>query len=271
MKKSLLIALVALGIVHVTIRYIKAEPGQNYVKRAVNTSSWKTVPGGAQFIKELLDQRATIKNKNKSEETPLQQAVRNDIEFVVPQFIARGDDVRVEDIFGQTLIHLTINNDDTKILKKLIKAGVDVSKADNYGITPLHVYLNALLTDKSKGSLAQNALALLISAGADVNATGKLGVSPYEMAMWRKNNAFIFPLDTVKLFLGAVTKDDVTNLKTQLISAQHANSTQLLELPQVKEFIKQKLAIAKAVLPLMTNLDGVKYDTEQNIISALQK
>jgi hypothetical protein len=189
-------------------------------------------------------------------QTILQQAVDNDNPSFLQLLLNNKNDIQVKDETGQSLLHLTLGNENTKQLRILLDAGLDPNLGDNVGITPLHTFLNLILEKPKRKQFAQDAIALLVSRGANIHATGKFGVSPWHMVNWKKDGSLIFGADTLKIFITAVTPQEAQYVKKG---------------PQEKErLIQSKLSAAKEFLPLFSpRKDALKTEIEKNLTNAI--
>ena len=116
--------------------------------------------------------------------TPLHESVRYGDIDIAQTLLENGADVNAEDNLGKTPVMLIIPEDKRESMYRLLIAHkADVAKKDAYGDTVLHT---ATMT-----SLAPDILALLVSAGADVNARNKDGVSPLLIAVQKRNFAHV--------------------------------------------------------------------------------
>ncbi len=242
--------------------YCLAETAESSIGKlpAVQTDSWKKIPGGVSFISHLKEQQ--IKNVQPVPAAPLQTAVDSDSPMIVKVLLDRGmeygNDKKVKDAYGQSLIHLTIDNESTKILKTLLKAGLNPSEGDAIGITPLHLYLNLILEKPRKKEFAQDAIRMLLNADADIYATGTFGISPWEMVNWRKNTLHVFPAEVITLFITHITPQEAAYAKKGDTEKQ--------------EVIQNKLNAAKAYLPFFSpRKEALKGEIEKNINHAIEK
>ncbi len=259
MKINNIYALVSLIAMQAIAGYAFAETTETGIGTlpAVQMNSWKKVPGGVSFIKNLHEEQQKKITKKITPQTIMQQAVDNDNPSILEALIKRGNDITVKDATGQTLVHLTIDNENTDQLKILLTAGLDPNARDNAGITPLHLFLNAILEKPKEKAFAQDAIKVLLGAGADMHATGTFGVSPWEMVNWRKNGSALFDADTIVLFLTTISPQE----------AQYAQKGA----QEKAELINNKLAAAKKYLPFYSKTEPLKVEIEKNMNDAIKK
>lgn len=79
---------------------------------------------------------------------------------------AGADDIHVTNIEGETPLHLIVKQieaKDEQLIREMVAAGANVSQLDNAGNTPLHLVASLAMAK------------ILLSSGADVNATNERG------------------------------------------------------------------------------------------------
>ena len=88
-----------------------------------------------------------------------------DYDKVVLHIIRQGADINSQNIYGNTVLHMSAALGYDKFLKYLIELGADVNTVNEEGNTPLHV---AVYNGFSKSAK------LLIDAGADINLSNNV-------------------------------------------------------------------------------------------------
>lgn len=66
------------------------------------------------------------------------EAVERENVKQVRTFIANGENINIQDIYGWTLLHVVAANGNEIIASILISNGADINAIDNHGYTPLH-------------------------------------------------------------------------------------------------------------------------------------
>jgi ankyrin repeat protein len=168
--------------------------------------------GMAQY---LLEKNADINVKNASGATPLHEAARSGNLLVMDLLLQQGADVRARDARGNTPLHIGVPEVyHQEVLSLLLRWGADPNARDEYGESPLHILislnrrpevLNPLLeggADVSiRNSEGKTALYLavqenridsigpLLRYNSDIFAADNNGVTPFALAMQRKDRA----------------------------------------------------------------------------------
>ena len=151
-------------------------------------------------VKKLIEKKFDPNGKNALNKTPLHVACKSLSSKVISLLIENGADVNAQDSTRMTCLHhmlltsgrLTENIEKvTECIQLLIKHKANVNIPDHAGCTPLH--LAAMRAEESW-------VDTLISAGADMNAKNKEGVSVLYFIMKHCPNSLVKCLDNcVKL------------------------------------------------------------------------
>ncbi|XP_043605174.1 transient receptor potential channel pyrexia isoform X2 [Bombus pyrosoma] len=127
--------------------------------------------GAVKIVKLLLEQGASVVEKNHMGETPLHVACFiQSIKCVELLLDSPGTNINAVDRAHRTPLHFAVMTtySSAKLVELLLKHGALVNAADKTGFTPLHV---AALNEQS------HCVDVLIWAGADVSATTSAGLS----------------------------------------------------------------------------------------------
>ena len=129
----------------------------------------------------LLDNDAKINLKDKDGSTALHYTIAQQEHECSKGLIEAGADVNAKDIDGAMPIHLVQKVKDAELL---YNNGADINAKDYNGWTSLHYNCD--------NSGYFQVVKFLVEHGADVNAKGKFGTTPYDVA---KNNGILKTMD----------------------------------------------------------------------------
>ena len=128
--------------------------------------------------------RIDVRAKDRSENTPLHQAARNENPDIINALIQTGADIHAKDEkYEYTPLHWAAWwNENPDIINALIQAGADIhAKDEKYGYTPSHF----AAWDNENPDIIN----ALIQAGADIHAKDeKYGYTPLHFAAWNNEN-----------------------------------------------------------------------------------
>jgi len=198
--------------------------------------------GRTEVVELLIRKGADVNAKaGLSGETPLFSAANtynaNSIK-IVKLLIQKGADIKVNNKFGESLLHATAEKENTGLAKLFIEKGLDVNVKTNHQSTPLHIAaaygrtkmvkllilkgaeVNARderqrtpLFGAAKSGIAEN-VHILINAGADVNAKDSAG-NTAAVAAEKYNNPGLATL--IRGLTGGSVRSDLTNLIHELV------------------------------------------------------
>jgi ankyrin repeat protein len=113
-------------------------------------------------VRLLVDRGANVNATTKLGRTALfLAAMSDDSAAIVRLLVAKGADVKVRDMFKNTMLNAATAGNDTETIRLVIDAGVDVNAAATTGLTPLML---------AAGQSNVRAAKLLLAKGANVNA-----------------------------------------------------------------------------------------------------
>ena len=138
--------------------------------------------GQLNFVRLLLEARASPNIRNCRAETPLHLACRNGHLQVAEQLLEKGADKDLADANGRTALFRAANIGHEAIVRMLLELRADVDKADTDGWTPLY--------ETACGGSSQCAL-LLIRARADINRPSSCWATPLHVARQYGNFAIV--------------------------------------------------------------------------------
>jgi len=192
--------------------------------------------GDLEISRLLIDKGADITAADKSEQTPLHEALLCRHEGVAQLLIGKVADVTATDKYGRTPLHLALMWGNEGVMRLLIEKGADVTAADKHGRTHLHEAsrrgnegMVRLLIDKGAGVAAaskggrtslhdaskrgsEDVVRLLIDKGADVTAADKRGLTPLHEALLCRHEGLVRLLVDKGADVSAGDKDGWTPL-----------------------------------------------------------
>jgi ankyrin repeat protein len=149
--------------------------------------------GQTDIVELLLDRGADINAlSNRSDDTPIWEAVRRRRVTVVRLLLDRGADPNhawADD--GSTILHMAAGMGNREMVTILIRAGMNINACDNYGHTPLYVAASGFFVQKFGFKFkANDVMTLLVEHGADLYHRDKNGETPLEHARrWKIGEA----------------------------------------------------------------------------------
>ncbi|XP_078514830.1 uncharacterized protein LOC144773580 [Lissotriton helveticus] len=168
-------------------------------------------------IRMLLENGASVNQKDSNGRTLLASAAHSGNLEVVNLLISRGADVDVLDGHGQTPLALAARQGHTKVLHCLIANGADVNNADKEGWTALR--------SAAWGGHSE-AVASLLRAGADADSTDTDNRTALRAAAWGGHEDIVLTL----LQHGAEVNKMDTEGRTALIAAAYMGHREIVEL-----------------------------------------
>jgi ankyrin repeat protein len=158
----------------------------NYMSELMQLSA-AVSSGDADTVKELLgkglDANSVIDD---SGITLLMQAANLETAGLL---LAAGADATRADARGWTVLHhLATREADDKLMLRLIKAGADIHHRNNDGETPLRL-AGILFTENIAPAWGASLISLLVSEGADIDASDKQGHTLLHQAAFNNNEA----------------------------------------------------------------------------------
>ena len=194
----------ALGLIHKGASVdATSQNGDSILHRAVNIDM-------AQVVKSLLERGADVEAKDRSGLTPLLKAVRRDMLHSGIHLLSYGANTEVQDDKMATPLLIALRRKNQDLAKELIRKGASILARDQYGWTSLHCAVRLSTTDIAKELLQRHDklrdlensdghtplhlcakdstddslkhAQLLLQMGSDVNAPGKLGRTPLNLA-----------------------------------------------------------------------------------------
>ncbi|QOV87387.1 ankyrin repeat domain-containing protein [Humisphaera borealis] len=176
---------------------------------------WAASSGHPEICELLIACGTPVDSRGFLDETPLYWASVFDRQHAVELLLARGAKVNAADKRGKSPLHAAVEGDARATATILLAQGADVAARDESGLTPLHQVVFRLrktllglaeepsteATSTSGSPAAEVALErdhqrklaitsaremarLLLSQGADVNASTAAGVTPLHLAAW---------------------------------------------------------------------------------------
>lgn len=138
--------------------------------------------GQMDAVKVLLDHGADPNLANMVGYSPIMAAARNSRQRCAMLLIDAGAEVNTTDDWGYTALMLAANHGLPETVNVLLKHGANVNAAAIGGYTSLMV---AAINNSVPESMVEEIIALLLSAGADINATTEDGKSAATFALER--------------------------------------------------------------------------------------
>jgi ankyrin repeat protein len=171
-------------------------------------------------LKYLVEEGASVNEKNNSGETPLHFAAQSNSNVdVLKYLVAKGADVNAKNGEGATLLHFAAQcNSNIDVLEYLIEKGANVNAKNKDGETPLHF--------AAQCNSNVDVLKYLVENGADVNAKNDLGWTPLHFA------AYNFDDDVLKYLIenGAdINAKDVCDTTPLHFAAQYNSNVDVLK------------------------------------------
>ncbi|XP_045480947.1 putative ankyrin repeat protein RF_0580 [Harmonia axyridis] len=157
------------------------------------------------ITKYILQYYPNIEVKNRSWETPLLFAARNNQIEQVRFLLKQGAYYRVNDINDNTLLHVVCYQKrkiDVEMLEVLLDAGCDPNAFGDHGLTPLHI----VAMNQNKPSALEFAK-LLIQRGGDVNAKAVYGDTVLHTLL----EQFVYRNQFLDIFLNSKADLTITN------------------------------------------------------------
>ena len=170
---------------------------------------WAVVWDRPAIIEFLLDNGANVNQPGPWKwrqvgNTPASLAGTADILRIL---LDNGAGMDTNDFYGRTLLHHFIHRGrfHPDIVRLLIQRGANVNAVRSDGITPLHefalssgedkgIYYDLYLTDRSDDFQVE-AVSILVSAGAEINAQDSSGRTPLDIAISRKDLPSVYDND----------------------------------------------------------------------------
>ncbi|XP_043929146.1 ankyrin repeat domain-containing protein 50-like [Protopterus annectens] len=168
-------------------------------------------------IRMLLENGASVNQKDSNGRTLLASAAHSGNLEVVNLLITRGADVEIQDNNGQTPLTLAARQGHTKVLHCLISHGASVNHADQEGWTALR--------SAAWGGHTE-AVTLLLRSGADVDSTDSDNRTALRAAAWGGHEDILLTL----LKHGAEVNKVDTEGRTALIAAAYMGHREIVEL-----------------------------------------
>ncbi|XP_029457783.1 ankyrin repeat domain-containing protein 50-like isoform X2 [Rhinatrema bivittatum] len=168
-------------------------------------------------VRMLLENGASINQKDSNGRTLLAGAAHSGNLEVVTLLISRGADIEVQDNSGQTPLTLAARQGHTKVLHCLITHGANVNHADQEGWTALR--------SAAWGGHSE-AVAVLLRAGTDVDSTDTDNRTALRAAAWGGHEDIVLTL----LQHGAEVNKMDTEGRTALIAAAYMGHREIVEL-----------------------------------------
>lgn len=136
---------------------------------ALHEASWK---GSVPIVQALIAAGAPLEARQRSQETPIFYAIKNDTGAALPTLIAAGADVNARSN-SDTPLHDAVNGRKPALVTALVQAGAQVDARNIRGETPLF---------EAARNNSVDILDLLLAAGADPAAKDRTGQTPVQMA-----------------------------------------------------------------------------------------
>ena len=129
-----------------------------------------------------------VRNNNEYNHTPLHLAAYNNNTEVAQLLITHKADIEARDEYNRTPLHLAAWANSTEVAQLLITHKADIEARDKYNNTPLH-----LAAENNSTEIAQ----LLITHKADIEARGEYNRTPLEVA----RNSFMDTEAVIRLLM----------------------------------------------------------------------
>ncbi len=237
---------------------------------------FSAIAGHEKITKFLLENNASTNVQDSSGATPLHEAVRYGNTNIAKMLLDSGANINAKDNLGKTpiLIAMPAQKRD-ELYTLLISYKSDVTKKDTYGDTVLHI---ATLTNVPTSILEK-----LTSAGADINARNKDGITPFSLAIeignkehiefYAKKGADIHSKDTngKTPLLRALEKDDET--LSLIITSKNINSHDSNGNSPLCVAIKSDAPLSKIqyILSLTEDVNSRNSEGDTALFMAVQK
>lgn len=176
-----------------------------------------------EIAKLLLDKGADVRAVGSSGWTALHSVVSVGPTALADELVARGADVNAKTDLGLTPLMMAARRRRPRIVELLIGGGAAIEAKDSAGATAL-VY--AAEGDQDEGGGDPESIRLLVTAGANVNVQGDMGMTPLMCV------SFYNDLDSVRLLLqrGADVNLRDAQGRTALGIAEYAKNDQVAQI-----------------------------------------
>lgn len=172
-----------------------------------------------EIIEVLLAAGADINARDFNNSTPLLIAAGNDVPAIVELLIERGADIEAQNVIGWRPLHnATAELEVSGTVAPLLAAGAEVNVRTIYGETPLHFAASGKSYDE---------VAMLITAGADVNAADENGATAMMRAtLYERDRDNLILLLDVGADVNAINAEGATGL--HIAAAENPENVSLL-------------------------------------------
>lgn len=150
-----------------------------------------------EVIKILLDYNVNTNASDYKKNTILHllandTSMDDDIITIFELLLSKGANINAKNVNGLTPLHIAVRNRSLKIdfIKLLLKHKVNIDSVDEDGKTPFHLLCKNSWSDRKNEEIID----ILISAGADIDARDKHGLSPLYTACLSNNKSIVLKL-----------------------------------------------------------------------------
>ena len=180
--------------------------------------------GHKPVVSYLLENKASVNDKDILGSTPLHEAVRYGHPEIVSMLLENKADPNAQDSLGKTPLLLVIQNKEARleIISLLITNGGNPNAKDMYGETPIHI--------ATMSGMEVQILESLRNGGADINERNKKGITPMALAVAKLNKEHVEFFAKAGGDIHAVDNKDNTPLTRVIESPDKKTSVELLKI-----------------------------------------
>lgn len=180
--------------------------------------------GHKPVVSYLLENKASVNDKDILGSTPLHEAVRYGHPEIVSMLLENKADPNAQDSLGKTPLLLVIQNKEARleIISLLITNGGNPNAKDMYGETPIHI--------ATMSGMEVQILESLRNGGADINERNKKGITPMALAVAKLNKEHVEFFAKAGGDIHAVDNKNNTPLTRVIESPDKKTSVELLKI-----------------------------------------